>query len=304
MSSKPNYHKLDPKEWEERIQKGHDILKNCTLCPRECGVNRIEGEMGFCRSGRELVISSVGPHFGEEEPLVGKGGSGTIFLTNCNLGCIYCQNYDISHLGYGKEITPGQLANRMLDLQSTGCHNINLVTPTHFTPQIIESIQLALQRGLKVPIVYNCGGYESIETIKLLEDIVDIYMPDIKYSDNSTAKKYSDAPDYFNRCKDALIEMHKQVGDLKTTKGIAQKGLLIRHLVLPNGLAGTEKVMEFISNELSKETYVNIMFQYHPQYNAQMHSELRKPPMLSEFDEAIAIAKKTGLRRGFRSSFY
>ena len=300
---KPSYLKLSPAEWYTRLKKLYSILESCALCPRQCGVNRLKGETGFCRSGAELLVSSIGPHFGEERPLVGKGGSGTVFLTNCNLGCIYCQNYEISHLGYGKKITIQQLANRMIDLQVSGCHNINFVTPTHFVPRLAESIKIAAENGLSSPIVYNCGGYESVETIRLLEDIVDIYMPDIKYSNNDTAKKYSDAPDYFKMCAESVKEMHRQTGDLKLEDGIAKRGLLIRHLVLPNGLAGTEKVMEFISRDLSKDTYVNIMFQYHPQYHAQMHGELRRPPLRSEFDETVRIAKKLGLHRGFTLSF-
>ncbi len=299
----PSYLKISPAAWSDRLGRLYSILESCALCPRQCGVNRLKGETGFCRSGSELIISSIGPHFGEERPLVGRGGSGTVFLTNCNLGCIYCQNYDISHLGYGKKMTAQQLANRMTDLQIMGCRNINFVTPTHFVPQIAESIKLAAENGLSVPIVYNCGGYESPETIKLLNGIVDIYMPDIKYSDDSVAKKYSDAPDYFKMCTESVKEMFRQTGDLLIEDGIAKKGLLIRHLVLPNGLAGTQKVMEFISRDLSKETYVNIMFQYHPQYHAQMYSELRRSPLKSEFDEAVNIAVKAGLHRGFTSPF-
>jgi len=301
MSIKPGYCNIDEDEWEDRAGKFNDILKCCTLCPRKCRVNRLEDEKGFCKSGKEIEVSSISPHFGEEQPLVGRGGSGTVFLTNCNLGCIYCQNYDISHLGYGKEISVSRLADRMIDLQKLGCHNINFVTPTHFTPQIAEAIRTANKRGLMIPVVYNCGGYESLETIELLEGIVDIYMPDFKYSDNRTAEKYSEAPDYFETCCKAIIEMHRQVGDLETEGGIAHKGLLIRHLVLPNGLAGSKKIMEFIAEEVSRDTYVNIMRQYHPQYNAQTYSELRRPPLMSDFDKAVSSARRFGLHRGFRS---
>lgn len=295
---KPSYLKLSPSRWDERIRELYSILENCELCPRKCGVNRIKGETGFCRSTDELMISSIAPHFGEERPLVGRGGSGTVFLTNCNLGCVYCQNYDISHLGYGSIMSTGRLADRMIDLQTTGCHNINFVTPTHFIPLLVEGVKIAMERGLNIPIVYNCGGYELPDTIKLLEGIIDIYMPDFKYSDNSAAKKYSDAPDYFEMCTESLKEMHRQTGDLATESGIAARGLIIRHLVLPGGLGGTEKVMKFIAGELSKDSYVNIMFQYRPQYNAQIYSELRRPPMRREFNEAIKTAREAGLYRG------
>lgn len=294
--------KLSSDEWEERIEKLYGILEECTLCPRECRVNRIAGESGYCKSGEELVISNISPHFGEERPLVGTGGSGTIFLTNCNLGCIYCQNYDISHLGRGKTIFTDELADRMINLQILGCHNINFVTPTHFVPQLVKSLKTARENGLKIPIVYNCGGYESLSTIRLLDGIVDIYMPDIKYSSNEYAKLYSDAPDYFDRCTEALIEMHRQVGDLKTERGIAKKGLLIRHLVLPDGIAGSEEVMRFISQQLSKDTYINIMFQYHPEYHARRYREINRAPTLSEYDDVVGLAKRFGLHRGFRDS--
>ncbi len=300
MSFEASYLKLTPKEWEGRIKKLYAILESCRLCPRECGINRITGEEGFCKSGKDLLVSSISPHFGEEPPLVGKGGSGTIFLTNCNLGCIYCQNYDISHLGYGKAISTNQLAKEMLNLQNIGCHNINLVTPTHFVPQLVESVKIASEKGLFVPIVYNCGGYESIDTIRILDGIVDVYMPDIKYSDDSLAQKYSNAPDYYERCLESVKEMHQQVGDLATENRIAKRGLLIRHLVLPNRLAGSEKIMEFLSKEISMDTYVNIMLQYHPKYKARTYNELNRRPTLSEYDNVVDMAKKFGLHRGFR----
>jgi len=296
---KPSYLDLETSEIEEKISRLYDILRDCTLCPRECRVDRTRGEKGYCKSGIELLVSGIHPHYWEEEPLVGLYGSGTIFLTNCNLGCIYCQNYDISHLGLGKPITQGELADGMLILQKKGCHNINLVTPTHFTPQLVETIKIAGERGLRIPIVYNCGGYEAIETIRLLEGIVDIYMPDIKYSDSTSAKKYSSAPDYYDACKKAVKEMHRQVGDLKIENGIAERGLLIRHLVLPNRLAGTEEVLRFIASEISKKSYVNIMAQYRPMYRAMEHPELSRPIKLEEYLEAKKIARRLGLYRGF-----
>lgn len=307
VTMKPGYIELNESgELDRRIASLHGILKSCVLCPRECRKNRLKGEKGYCQSGKELVVSSIHPHFGEEEPLVGRGrlsgvgGSGTIFLTGCNLGCIYCQNYDISHLRHGTPISAEELARGMLQLQKMGCHNINFVTPTHFIPQLVQSIKSAIEMGLRVPIVYNCGGYESVNTIKLLEGIVDIYMPDIKYSDPQNGEKYSNAPDYFDRCREAVKEMHRQVGDLKVNaRGIAERGLLIRHLILPDDLAGSEKVLGFIAEELSKNTYVNIMFQYRPLYRADEHPELNRRPTLDEYRQAIKTAMGLGLRRGF-----
>ncbi|VUT24315.1 MAG: Radical SAM superfamily protein [Candidatus Methanolliviera sp. GoM_oil] len=287
---------------DERIRELYGILESCELCPRRCGKNRLKGERGFCRSGRELMVSSYGPHFGEEEPLVGTGGSGTIFLTNCNLRCVYCQNYEISHLGIGREVSTERAAEMMIELQRRGCHNINLVTPTHFTPQIARSIRYAIKRGFCLPIVYNCGGYENVETIKLLEGIVDIYMPDIKYSSKEPAKKYSDAPDYFDRCREAVEEMHRQVGDLKMDEdGIAYRGLLIRHLILPDGLAGSKEVLKFVSG-LSKDSYVNIMDQYRPEGEAWDYKELSRRLTRKEFYDAMNMAKGYGLHRFSKES--
>jgi len=320
----PAYLKLyKSNELNKRIDQLYEILKNCHLCPRKCFVDRTKGEKGICRSGVDLVVSSISPHFGEEEELVGQGGSGTIFLTNCNLGCLYCQNYEISHLGRGGIMSPEELAKGMLYLQKLGCHNINLVTPTHFVPQLVKTIKIACEMGLRLPIVFNCGGYEAVETIELLDGIIDIYMPDIKYGsvprhpsvfsglmnrspeelkdgDSSPAEKYSNAPDYFERCKEAVKEMYRQVGDLKIVDGIAQRGLLIRHLVLPNNLANSEKVLKFITEEISLDTYVNIMDQYHPMYKAEKFPELNRRPSLSEYNQVIETAKKYGLHRGFQ----
>jgi putative pyruvate formate lyase activating enzyme len=296
----PSYLKLyESGELNERIERLYRILESCELCPRKCRANRVEGKKGFCRSGMALTISSYGPPFGEEPEITGRNGSGTIFLANCNLLCIYCQNYEISHLGHGEEVSKYEAAEIMLNLQSKGCHNINLVTPTHFTPQLVEAISVAAGRGLKLPIFWNCSGYENVEIIKLLDGIVDIYKPDIKYSQNKPAKEYSNAPDYFERCKEAVIEMHRQVGDLKIDeKGIAYRGLLIRHLVLPNNLAGSEKVLEFISEELSKKCYVNIMAQYRPCGRAYEYEELGRRPTSTEYHKVVDYARKLGLTRG------
>ena len=296
----PSYLKLYKSgELDKRIARLYRILESCELCPRRGGANRLEGKKGYCRSGVELTISSYGPHFGEEPEITGTNGSGTIFLTNCNLLCIFCQNYEISHLGYGEDVSIDKAAEIMLSLQSRGCHNINLVTPTHYTPQLVKTISVAAGRGLKLPIFWNCSGYENVETIKLLDGIVDIYKPDIKFSESEPAKRYSNAPDYFERCKEAVREMHRQVGDLKVNeRGIAYKGLLIRHLVLPNNLAGSERILQFAA-ELSKECYVNIMAQYRPCGRTYEYQELSRRPTSTEYFRVVDYARKLGLHRGF-----
>jgi putative pyruvate formate lyase activating enzyme len=275
------------------------MLKECKFCARECGVNRLQDEKGFCRSGMRAMVSSVGPHFGEEPPLVGRSGSGTIFLTNCNLGCVFCQNHDISQLGRGREIESDELCRAMLALQNMGCHNVNFVTPTHYIPQILAALLLAVENGLRVPLVHNCGGYESIDALELLDGVFDIYMPDIKYGDNSTGEKYSGAPGYFDAATAAVSEMHRQVGDLKIgSEGIAESGLLIRHLILPDNLAGTEKVLHYIAG-LSENSYVNIMDQYRPEHKASEYPELNRRIRSEEFMNAISVAEELGLSRGF-----
>jgi len=244
------------------------------------------------------MVSSFHAHFGEERPLVGYYGSGTIFLTYCNLKCLFCQNYDISHLGEGDEFSVEELGSMMISLMRQGCHNINFVTPTHQVPQIVSALPYAIDKGLEIPLVYNCGGYESVETIRLLDGIFDIYMPDFKYGSNEAAKKLSAAPDYVETAKESIKEMHRQAGDLVMDKrGIAQKGLLIRHLILPGGLAGTREVMRFIAGEISKNTYVNIMDQYRPCYNAFQHPPMDRRITSEEFEEAIKIAREEGLGR-------
>lgn len=296
----PSYIKLyESGELVERSSALKEILKRCELCPRKCGANRLSGEKGFCRSGANAMVSSAGPHFGEESPLVGRYGSGTIFLTNCNLGCVFCQNYDISHGGIGRESSAQEIAHLMISLQNIGCHNINFVTPTHYVPQIVESLILAIRDGLKIPLVYNCGGYESVNVIKLLDRIFDIYMPDIKYGNNDNASKYSNAPKYFDIVREVIMEMHRQVGDLFiNSKGIAEKGLLIRHLVLPNDLANTKEVMDFIA-KVSKNSYVNVMDQYRPLHKAFNYPEINRRIRRDEFERAIFYAREAGLSRGF-----
>lgn len=290
----PSYLKIyESGELDKRIEKLYAILECCELCPRNCKVNRRLGEKGYCRSDASLLVSSYFAHFGEEKVLVGINGSGTIFFTNCNLGCVYCQNYEISHLGIGKRINESELAYIMLYLQQAGCHNINLVTPTHYTPQIVMALKYAIEGGLNIPVVYNCSGYESVATLRLLEDIVDIYMPDFKYGDDTVAKKYSNAFNYVEICREAIREMYRQVGNLKVdSKGIAYRGLLIRHLVLPNNLESSKKVLEFIAKDIFGDCFVNIMDQYRPLYRAKEHRELGRVLMLSEYHEIVDFARK------------
>lgn len=290
--------KLNINDFKERAAALHKLFEECKICPNECMVRRGDGETGDCHSTDEVIISSVGPHFGEEPPLVGSMGSGTIFFTNCNLSCEFCQNYDISHLGIGNKVSIEDLARSMLKLQQRGCHNINLVTPTHFSVQIVEALILAIEKGLELPIVYNCGGYESIETLKLLEDIVDIYMPDIKYSVDENALKFSGILNYWEVVTNAIKEMHRQVGDLKISKrGIAQRGLLIRHLVLPNDIAGSQKVIDFVAEEISTDSYLNIMNQYHPSYNAFKIDKLNRRITPSEYKEVVDYAIGKGIKQ-------
>lgn len=285
-------------ELDKKINSAYEMLKECTLCPRNCKADRLNNEKGFCKSGKLPIVSSYAPHLGEERPLVGQYGSGTIFFTNCNLGCIFCQNYVISHLGDGTEIDIESLSAMMISLKRRGCHNINFVTPTHFVPQILASLKIAIENGLNIPLVYNTGGYDSIATLKLLDGIFDIYMPDFKYWDKEIAKEFSNAPDYPEIAKEALKEMHRQVGNLIIdNNGVAQKGLLVRHLVLPENLAGTYDTMKFIADEISSDTYVNVMAQYYPCFKASDYPLLNRRITHKEFIEAIEMAKKAGIWR-------
>ncbi len=278
-------------------KKAVHLLEHCTICPRKCGVNRLKGELGYCQTGKEAIVSSYGPHFGEEPELVGTNGSGTIFFSFCNLNCIFCQNYDISQLGYGRNVTINELAEIMLKLQKMGCHNINLVSPTHIVPQFLQALSTGRDKGLHLPIVYNSGGYDEIETLKLLEGVIDIYMPDAKYGSNEIGEKYSNVISYWEINKLALKEMHRQVGDLIVDKnGIAQRGLLVRHLVLPNRIANSFEVLKFIAEEISINTYVNIMEQYRPCYKANQYPELARRINEKEYQEVVEYAKKLGLR--------
>ncbi len=273
-------------------------LRRCDLCPRRCGVDRVAGERGYCRTGRKARIASAGPHFGEEPPLVGTGGSGTIFFSECNLRCVFCQNWEISLEGEGRDAEPAELARRMLALERTGCHNVNLVTPSHVVPQILGALCLAARRGLSVPLVYNTSGYDSVESLRLLEGAVDIYMPDLKWVDRREGERLAGAPDYWEVAKEAVREMHRQVGDLVLdARGVAIRGLLVRHLVLPEGVAGTETVVEFLAREVSLDTYVNVMAQYHPAGEARSHPALGRRITRREHAEAVEMARRAGLRR-------
>ncbi|MGB3241261.1 MAG: radical SAM protein [Candidatus Omnitrophota bacterium] len=297
----PSYLKLHKEGKLESIRdRLLEKLKDCDLCPRNCHVNRLEGELGFCKTGRYALVSNYNLHFGEEPPLVGNSGSGTIFFAWCNLGCIYCQNYTISHQGEGREVTPQELAGIMLYLKRLAAHNINFVTPTHVIAQIVEALILAIDNGLDLPLVYNSGGYDKASTLKELDGVFDIYMPDAKYSDEGHSQKYSSAKDYWQACREALLEMHRQAGDLVINdNGIAERGLLIRHLVLPNKVAGSFEVLDFIAEKINKDSYVNVMGQYHPCYEAHKYKELSRGITLDEFKEALNYAEKIGLHRGF-----
>ncbi|MDP2898931.1 MAG: radical SAM protein [bacterium] len=284
----------------ERVGEAISLLGTCSICPRNCGVNRLEGETGVCRVGREVIVSTASLHHGEEPPISGYCGSGTIFFSSCNLRCVFCQNYEISQMSHGDPVTTDELAAMMLALQKKGAHNINLVTPTHFGPQIMEALLKAYERGLSIPIVYNCGGYDSVEVLKLWDGIIDIYMPDMKYGKEESARKYSSAPDYPRANQEAVLEMHRQVGDLRMDEqGIAKRGLLIRHLVLPNGVAGSEEVMRFIAEKVSRGTYISLMSQYFPQYRADEFPEINRRITRAEYLPVQNLMKKLGLTSGW-----
>jgi len=286
---------IDLDSFSETVRKLWQRMNPCELCPRRCKVNRSKGQTGFCGIADMPVVSSVGPHFGEESVLVGRGGSGTIFFAGCNLGCIFCQNFDISHYRHGHEVTIQQLSEYMLDLQSYGCHNINFVTPTHVIPAIVAAIELARKSGLSVPTVYNTGGYDSVETLQLLDGYMDIYMPDMKYADSQVAEELSHAPDYPQVNLAAVREMHRQVGDLQTEKGLATRGLLIRHLVLPESLAGSFEIIDFLAEQISPKTTINVMDQYRPCYKASSYPKINRRPTLKEIESVRQYAIKKGL---------
>ncbi|MFP3982909.1 MAG: radical SAM protein [Desulfurivibrionaceae bacterium] len=281
----------------QKIDQGRQILSSCTLCPRNCRVDRLKGETGYCRTGKKARVAASHPHFGEEEPLVGERGSGTIFISYCNLGCVFCQNPDISHRGEGREVDDIELAEMMIGLQDKGCHNINFVTPSHVVPQILAALPPAIERGLHLPLVYNSSGYDELAAIQLLEGVVDIYMPDFKFWDKSSARRYCRAPDYPDKARIAIREMHRQVGDLEINdQGIARRGLLVRHLVMPGGLEETARIVEFLAG-LSPNTYVNVMEQYRPCHQAHEYPPLDRALNRQEYEKALAAARQAGLTR-------
>ncbi len=300
MKADPAYlNLLHSGELDERVARGWQQMTDCDLCARYCRVNRLATTKGAgCRTGARAVVHSYGPHHGEEDPLRGTRGSGTIFFSWCNLRCVFCQNWDISQRGVGHEVETGQLAAMMLELQARGCHNINLVSPSHTVAQILAAVSVAGRQGLRLPLVYNTGGYDSLEALRLLEGVVDIYMPDMKYSDSESAHRYSHVRDYAAANRNAVKEMYRQVGDLVLdAQGIAQRGLLVRHLVMPDGVSGSLDVLRFIARELSPNTYLNLMDQYRPCYRAQEYPALERPLGRGEYEAALDAARAYGLRR-------
>jgi putative pyruvate formate lyase activating enzyme len=301
MSFEPAYLALlRSGELERRVEAARQHLAECDLCAWECGVDRLSDEVGFCKTGRWAKVSSAFPHMGEEDPLRGRDGSGTIFFANCNLRCQYCQNYDISQLGKGHPARAEEIGAMMLQLQRLGCHNINFVSPSHVVAQIIEAVNLAAHGGLHLPLVYNTGGYDSMAALTLLDGVFDIYMPDIKYADSALGQKYSKIKDYATHNQAAIREMHRQVGDLVMDEdGIALRGLLVRHLVLPGGLAGTAEVARFLAEDVSRDTYINLMGQYRPEYKARTEDmgPLSRPISAEEMAEAYDAARAAGLHR-------
>ena len=294
-----SYNQMPREILQDRAHAAVARLEACDICPRRCGANRQLVERGFCRGGRWARVAGFAPHFGEEAPLVGQSGSGTIFFCGCNLACVFCQNYDISQEDVGREVSAAALAGMMLALQRQGCHNINFVTPTHVVPQILEALVLAREEGLHVPLVYNSSGYDSVDTLRLAEGIFDIYMPDAKYGSDEPALMYSNAPGYTAVMKSAIQEMHRQVGDLAMDgDGIAVRGLLVRHLVLPEDAAGTAEVVRFLSEEISPNTYLNVMAQFRPEYKACRFPELDRGITGQEYAHALRLATRAGLARG------
>jgi putative pyruvate formate lyase activating enzyme len=288
---------LESEELKKRIQQARQQEHACDLCARYCGVDRAE-RLGGCHTGIRARVASFGPHHGEEDPLRGYQGSGTIFFSWCNLRCQYCQNHDISQAPAGREMESQELAAIMLELQNAGCHNINFVSPSHVVAEILEALEIAASHGLRVPLVYNTGGYDSLEALKLLDGVIDIYMPDMKYSDPLTARRYSKIGNYPEVNRAAIKEMHRQVGDLQLdSRGIATRGLLVRHLVLPDGLAGTEQIVHFLAEEISPNTYLNLMDQYRPAYKIHGEDALNRQLRKEEYQQAQNMAHKAGLKR-------
>lgn len=297
---KPSYLDLSKSAWKIKIEVAYSLLEGCRVCPRACGVNRLEDQRnGICRSGLRPVVASHNTHMGEEPSISGTRGSGTIFFTNCNMRCVFCQNYPISQLSNGNEVEVEELARMMCSLKERGCHNINLVTPSHFVPQIIKAVSLAKEDGLDIPIIYNTSGYDSLDSLKLLEGIVDIYLPDMRYTDKGFSLRYSGVANYPAVNRAAVKEMYRQAGDLIMEDGIARRGLVIRHLILPNNISGTDAVMNFISSELSKEVYISLMDQYFPAYKAHRIPELSRRITREEYDRGFNQMTECGLENGW-----
>mgnify|MGYP003304084506 FL=1 len=297
----PAYMKLfHSGELFRRSRQALRSLANCKVCPRDCAVDRLNDEQAICKTGRKAIVGSYAPHYGEEDCLRGTSGSGSIFFSLCNLKCVFCQNWDISQDGEGVEVSPEDLAAMMLDLQIRGCHNINFVTPEHVVPQIIEALPLAVQMGLRLPLVYNTGAYDSMESMQMMEGVVDIYMPDFKYWTNERSQNNRKAKDYPEAARAVIKEMHRQVGDLVLDEnGLAKRGVLLRHLVMPDGLEDTENIMEFLVKEISTDTYVNIMGQYFPsgKVSEKKYQEINRRPHSQELTTAEKIARQKGLHR-------
>jgi putative pyruvate formate lyase activating enzyme len=286
-------------ELAARVERAYAHLEDCDLCARYCHVNRRQSSQGaVCRTGERALVNSYGPHHGEEDPLRGRQGSGTIFFSWCNLRCVFCQNWGISQKGIGREVEPDAIAAMMLALQRDGCHNINLVTPSHVVAQILAAVLIAAGRGLRLPLVYNTGGYDSPEALALLDGVIDIYLPDLKYGDSERAHRYSRVRNYWEVNRAAVVEMHRQVGDLVIgPDGIARRGLLVRHLVLPGDLANSDNVLAFVAREISRNTYVNVMRQYSPCYRAWDYPPLDRPITAEEYHQALTAAARHGLHR-------
>ena len=306
MSNFPAYLKAHKSgKLKEITDQLFSALKSCDICPRRCRVNRLEGRMGFCKTAQLPKVYSFMCHHGEEPPISGTKGSGTIFFSHCNMGCLYCQNYDFSQLGKGREYEFEELAQVMLDLQGLGCHNINLVTPTHVLPQILKALEMAIAVGLKIPLVYNTSGYELAQTLRLLDGIVDIYLADMRYADSIFSQKFSFASDYPQCNQESIKEMHRQVGLAEfDQEGIIKRGLIIRHLVLPNQVSGTDKIMQFIAKEISEDTYISLMSQYLPYHKASGYPEINRRLKNNEYEEAKKILEKYNLLNGWIQESY
>jgi putative pyruvate formate lyase activating enzyme len=301
MAFEPSYLKSSRSgRLDEKCREAEELLSSCRLCPRQCGADRARNQKGFCRSGRLPIVSSYNAHMGEEPPISGSQGSGTIFFANCNMACVYCQNWPISQLGQGQEVSFDRLAGMMLELQERGCHNINFVTPSHMTAQILLALPIAIEQGFNLPLVYNSSGYDSLNSLKLMDGVVDIYLPDIRYCDPEESKKYSQAPDYPEVCRAALKEMWRQTGELQTDQnGIAQRGMIVRHLVLPNRLSQTREALTFLSNEISPALHLSLMAQYFPAHQTKSIPELDRRLNKEEYRQALDWLEEMRLENGW-----